>query len=143
MNPMIQTTLVIFFLSLGAALILIAAFGIIRLPDIYMRMSASTKAATLGLGCILVGAAIHFQELVFSGRTLAIILFLLVTAPVAAHRIGRAAYKNEIPLWSGSIADELRHLYQPKVAEATSQGTKPSSHQSRRNRKKRRKANRT
>lgn len=136
---MIQTILVIFFLSLGAALILIAAFGIIRLPDIYMRMSASTKAATLGLGCILVGAAIHFQELVFSGRAMAIILFLLVTAPVAAHRIGRAAYKNDVPLWSGSIVDELRHLYQPKVAEAISQGTKRSARQSRRNRKKRKK----
>lgn len=122
----LQTLLVIFFLVLGTALIIIAAWGVIRMPDIYMRMSASTKAATLGIGCILVGAAIHFHELVFASRAIAIIFFVLLTAPVAAHRIGRAAYKDGVPLWPQSIVDELRSFYRQETGQTSSRRKRQS-----------------
>jgi len=104
---MMQDLFSAIFIFIGTLLVLLSAIGIIRLPDIYMRMSATTKAATLGVGSILLGTAIHFWDLGIFSRGLIIISFLFLTAPVAAHMIGRAAYKNKIPLWKNSIVDEL------------------------------------
>jgi multicomponent Na+:H+ antiporter subunit G len=75
-------------------------------------MSATTKAATLGAGFMLLAALVHFSyDIGVSSRALATILFLLATAPVAAHMIGRAAYFNGVPLWKDSVVDELRGRY--------------------------------
>ena len=84
-----------------------AALGVLRLPDVLIRMHASTKAGTLGCGLILLAAATHFGETAIVARALAAILFLLLTAPVAAHMIGRAAYRTGVPLWKGTAIDEL------------------------------------
>ncbi len=84
-----------------------AALGILRLPDILIRMHASTKAGTLGCGLILLAAATHFGEAAIVARALAAILFIMLTAPVAAHMIGRAAYRTGVPLWKGTIVDEF------------------------------------
>lgn len=94
-------------LVLGAAFMLLSAIGLVRLPDVYTRMSASSKAATLGASLLLLGAAVHFGTLAVAGRAVVIVAFLFLTAPVAAHAIGRAAYRGRSPLWSGTIADEL------------------------------------
>lgn len=107
MSEMIGTILVL----VGIFLILVAGIGLLRLPDIYLRMSASTKAATLGLGLILLGALIFFGELGVASRTIATIVFVLLTAPVSAHMIGRAAYTNGVPLWEGTKLDELKGRY--------------------------------
>lgn len=95
------------FLILGSLLILISAIGIIRLPDIYMRMSSTTKAATLGVGLVLIGTAVHFWEIGIVSRAIVIVLFLYLTAPIAAQMIGRASYFNKTPLWKGTIRDDL------------------------------------
>ena len=71
------------------------------------RMHASTKAGTLGAGLIMVAVAIHFAEVGITLRAAAAILFLLLTAPVAAHVIGRAAYRSGIKLWERTWVDEL------------------------------------
>ena len=84
-----------------------AAMGVLRLPDVLIRMHASTKAGTLGCGLILVAAAVHFGETSISARAVAAIVFLMLTAPVAAHMIGRAAYRTGVPLWKGTVIDEL------------------------------------
>ncbi|HEX9926033.1 MAG TPA: monovalent cation/H(+) antiporter subunit G [Anaerolineae bacterium] len=100
------------FIILGTFFMFVAAVGINRMPDLYLRMSATTKAATLGAGFMLLAALVHFSyDIGVSSRALAIILFLLATAPVAAHMIGRAAYFNGIPLWQDSVVDELRGRY--------------------------------
>lgn len=99
------------FMLLGVFLILIAGIGLLRLPDLYIRMSAATKAATLGLGLILLGAVIFFGELGVASRTVATIVFVLLTAPVSAHMIGRAAYTSGVPLWEGTELDELKGRY--------------------------------
>jgi multicomponent Na+:H+ antiporter subunit G len=84
-----------------------AALGVLRMPDLMIRMHASTKAGTLGAGLILMAVAVHFGDLSVASRALAAIAFLLITAPVAAHMIGRAAYRTGVPLWEHSVVDEL------------------------------------
>ncbi|NIQ96248.1 MAG: Na+/H+ antiporter subunit G [Desulfuromonadales bacterium] len=74
-------------------------------------MSCNAKAATLGLGLLLLGLAIHFGELGVASRALATIGFVVLTSPVASHRIGRVAYLDGAPLWEGTIKDELHGRY--------------------------------
>jgi multicomponent Na+:H+ antiporter subunit G len=89
---------------------LVAAVGVFRMPDLFSRMQAAAKAATLGAACILLGVALHFGEMGVTSRALLVICFLFLTAPVAAHRLARAAYFTGVPLWRGTIRDELaRH----------------------------------
>ena len=76
---------------LGSALTAAAGIGIVRLPDVFTRMHAATKVGTLGSGLILAGAAVHFGEAAVVLRCMLIIFFLLLTAPIGAHMIGRAA----------------------------------------------------
>ncbi len=104
----------------GSLFILISAIGLLRMPDLYMRMSATTKAATLGVGFVLLGTAIHFWEIGIVSRSLIIISFLMLTAPVAAHMIGRAAYFDGVPLWKETIYDELRGKYDDETHELNS-----------------------
>lgn len=99
------------FLLIGGTFMLIAGIAVVRMPDIYMRMSATTKAGTLGMGCILLGMVIYFGEGGIALRGLAVAVFGFLTAPVAAHMIGRAAYLIGAPLWSGSVIDELQGRY--------------------------------
>jgi multicomponent Na+:H+ antiporter subunit G len=92
----------------GAFFAFVAGLGVVRLSDILMRMHASTKAGTLGAGLILLGLAVHFAEIAVVTRSIAAIVFLLVTAPVAAHMIGRAAYKSGIRLTEATVIDEFQ-----------------------------------
>ncbi|MDQ7858142.1 MAG: monovalent cation/H(+) antiporter subunit G [Armatimonadota bacterium] len=102
-------------LAFGAIWILIAAAGIVRMPDLYLRMSASSKAATLGAALMLLAVAVHFQALGVVSRVGATVAFILLTAPVAAHMIARAAYVTGVPLWRGTMVDELRGRYDPET----------------------------
>lgn len=77
----------------GAFFSFVAGVGLLRLPDVLMRMHASTKAGALGVGLILTALMLHFGEGTVVARAIAAIIFILITAPVAAHMIGRAAYK--------------------------------------------------
>lgn len=99
------------FLLVGASFTLVAAIGMGRMPDLFTRLHCSTKSATLGVGCMVLGAAIYFGETQVWARGLAIVGFLFATAPVAAHMIGRAAYFAGVSLWEGTLQDELRDHY--------------------------------
>jgi multicomponent Na+:H+ antiporter subunit G len=96
-------------LVVGACFMLLAGLGVLRLPDLFMRLQAATKASTLGLGCIMLGVAVHFQDLAVTTRAVLVIAFFFLTAPVGAYLIARAAYAVGVPLWKGTITDELRH----------------------------------
>lgn len=96
------------FLVVGSLFMLLAGMGVLRLPDVFMRLQAATKAATMGVGCMLIAVAVYFQELAVASRAGLIVAFIFVTAPVAAHMISRAAYAVGVTLWKGSIIDELR-----------------------------------
>jgi multicomponent Na+:H+ antiporter subunit G len=93
---------------IGSAFCLVAALGIVRLPDTLTRMHAATKAGTLGAGLLIIGGAIFFQELGVSLRAVTIIALVVLTAPVAAHLIGRASYESGVPLSDRTWIDELK-----------------------------------
>lgn len=95
-------------MATGAAFMLVAAVGIVRMPDLLMRMHAATKAGTLGAGLVLLSVGTFYGDLGIAIRALATIFFLVMTAPVAAHLIGRAAYRSGVRLWSRTVIDEWR-----------------------------------
>ena len=103
-----QDILSMALMIIGSTLMLLASLGILRFPDLYMRISAATKASTLGAGCCLMSLAVHFNELSIISRSLATIAFVAITSPVAAHLISRSAYLSGTPLWKDSIIDELK-----------------------------------
>jgi multicomponent Na+:H+ antiporter subunit G len=106
---------------LGAAFMLLAAVGITRMPDTFTRMQPGTKASTLGVGCMMLAVAVHFGTVGVTTRALAGITFVVLTAPVAAHMIGRAAYIMGAPVWEGTKLDELKGHYDPKTHELSSE----------------------
>ena len=83
---------VAFFLLAGAFFALVGSIGLARLPDFYMRLHGPTKATTLGVGGMVIASAIHFSagEGV-SLHELLVTLFLVITAPISAHLLARAA----------------------------------------------------
>lgn len=97
--------------TLGTLFVLLAGVGILRMPDTYLRMAVTTKAATLGIGLIMVAAAIYFNDLSTTTRVLAVIIFILLTAPVGAHLIGKASYITGKKLWEKTIMDDLEGKY--------------------------------
>ena len=107
MNEIITAVLLV----LGSLFSFVAALGMLSLPDTVIRMHAATKAGTLGAGLVLIGEAFFYAELGIMLRALAAITFLLLTAPVAAHLIGRAAYYSNIRLWHKTWIDQLAERY--------------------------------
>jgi multicomponent Na+:H+ antiporter subunit G len=95
----------------GAVLMLLAAVGVLRMPDVFTRMQASTKAASLGSGTALLAVALHFGELGVVVRALLAIAFIFLTAPISAHMIARAAYFMGVAIWERSVIDDLEGRY--------------------------------
>jgi len=107
-------------LVIGSTFMFLAAVGLVRQPDIFLRMSATSKATTLGVGSILLAAAVYFGEFAITARAVAAIVFILIVTPVSAHMIARAAYFTGTPLWAGTLIDELRGHYDPQTHELES-----------------------
>ena len=105
---------------LGTFFILVSAIGLLKMPDLFTRMSSTTKASTLGIGLVLLGTALIWQDIGITARVVIIISFLFLTAPVAAHVIGRAAYFAKVPLWNKTIIDELKGKYDEQSHELRS-----------------------
>ncbi|HZH86583.1 MAG TPA: monovalent cation/H(+) antiporter subunit G, partial [Brumimicrobium sp.] len=112
--------IIMVIISLGTLFILLAAIGLLRMPDLYLRMSVTTKAATLGVGLILLGLALYYMETSITTRVIAIIVFLLLTAPISAHVIGRASYFVGVPMWKKTKIDELKGMYNTKTHDLMS-----------------------
>jgi multicomponent Na+:H+ antiporter subunit G len=96
------------FILTGVLLMLISTIGLLRLPDFYIRISAITKGSTMGVGLILLGIAIYFNQPSILLKVLAIISFTIVTAPVAAHVIARTAVQNKVPFWDKTDLKEFK-----------------------------------
>jgi len=120
--------IIIFLATFGAAFVLLAAIGILRMPDLYLRISVTTKGATLGIGLILSCVAVYFGEASIATRALAIIFFLLLTAPVGAHLIGRASYFVNTPLWKNSVMDDLKGKYSKSTEGSSSEESDGAIH---------------
>lgn len=93
-----ETIAAIFILS-GVAFMMIASVGIIRFPDFYIRMSVVTKASTIGLGLLLIGVGIYFDTIETIIKTISISVFILLSSPVSAHVIAKAASQIRVPFW--------------------------------------------
>lgn len=106
MELSVREGLVFLLMLIGVLFILIAAIGLIRMPDLYLRASASSKGATLGVTAVMIAAAVHFGDLSIVSRAVAVIVFMALTAPVAAHLIGRTAYRGGVPFWTS--AEDVR-----------------------------------
>jgi len=99
--------------TIGAILIAIGlifdffgCLGLIRFPDVYNRLQASTKCITLGTCGILLGL-VCFKGLSATGiKALLCLIFIILTAPVSAHALARAAYRSGVKPWAGTIVDE-------------------------------------
>lgn len=90
----------------GAVLMVLAALGVVRLPDVMARLQAGTKAASLGLALLFGGTALLHPTVSSVVKLALAMLFVFVTAPVAGHVIGRAAYRAGVPLWGGTFVDD-------------------------------------
>lgn len=86
-------------LLLGGGLGVIGSLGLVRMPDVLIRMHASTKIGTLSAGLILAASAVWFWDAGVTVRIILIVLFVLLTAPIGSHMIGRAAVRLGVPLY--------------------------------------------
>ncbi|WP_137132065.1 monovalent cation/H(+) antiporter subunit G [Rhizobium sp. FY34] len=92
----------------GAVSALIAAIGVLRLPDMFTRMHAASKAGTVGSGLLLLAAGLNAGDLSIFARSLAGFLFFILTAPVSAHLLAKAAHQVGYRLHASSVVDELK-----------------------------------
>jgi len=106
---------VLFFLITGALFILIASIGLLKMPDVYLRMSASTIAGTLGVALMLIGTAIYFWELRVLLHVLAIVIFMVLTVPIGAHMLGRVSHIINLPMWHKTSIDDMKGKYCDKT----------------------------
>jgi multicomponent Na+:H+ antiporter subunit G len=97
-----MTAIIIILLAAGIFFFLVGVAGLLRLPDVYCRMHATTKCDTLGAGLILLALALHSGFTNASVKLLFMILFIWLTNPTAAHVISQAAYRNKVPVCEGS-----------------------------------------
>lgn len=118
---MIAEGVSILFIAIGLVFSLVAAVGIVRMPDLFTRMQASAKAGTLGVGCMIIAVATYYGDADIVTRALMIVLFLFLTAPIGAHVIARAGYRAGVPLWERSVCDEMKE----HVRQETSDESKP------------------
>ena len=97
---------------IGASFVILAAVGVMRMPDIFTRLHASSKAATLGAAFLAVALALHFRSAEVAIRAVVLIGFLFLTAPIAAHLLVRAGYLTGVPLSDETVLDEAREHFE-------------------------------
>jgi len=98
--------------SIGLALIVLGVLfdlsgcvGLVRLPDVYNRIQASTKCVVLGTTLILLGCMVWLASPQAALKGLICIWFILITSSTAAHALSRAAHRSGVPLWEESVVD--------------------------------------
>ncbi|WP_102346730.1 monovalent cation/H(+) antiporter subunit G [Bacillus sp. Marseille-P3661] len=98
---------------LGAFFCLVAALGLMRMPDLFTRTHAASKASTLGVMLTLLGVLAFFwyEDGYINARLVLGIIFVFITTPVAGHIISRAAYNMNVPLWEKTVQDDLKNSY--------------------------------
>lgn len=100
--------IVLILLVVGTMFVLLSAIGINTMPDIYHKLSATTKATTIGIVLILIAVIIHFNDSIVTIKALSAILLLFITAPIGAQMLARAAYRNKSELWEKTLIDEMK-----------------------------------
>jgi multicomponent Na+:H+ antiporter subunit G len=99
--------LIAFFLILGSLIALLSSFGVLRFGDVFLRMHASTKASTLGIGFIMAGTALYFGEALITIKLLALLVIYFFTSPTGTQVLARAAHISGAPMVKETWIDEL------------------------------------
>ncbi len=102
----IQQLIGYIFIILGLGFDIFGCIGLLRLPDVYNRLQATTKCVTLGTCSILLGTFVIKGLCTTGVKAILVAVFLLLTSPVAAHALARGAYKSGVKLWSKSVVDK-------------------------------------
>ena len=95
-------------LLVGALFAFSASVGMLRLPDLYSRMHAASKAGTVGSGLMLLALAVHADDIGIATRCIAGVVFFLLTAPISAHLLAKAAYSVGYRLSPLSVHDDMQ-----------------------------------
>lgn len=103
--------IVALFLLIGTVIRLISSIGLLRFGDVYLRMHASTKASTLGIGFIMVGVAVYFGEPLLTIKLTALAAIYFFTSPTGSQVLARSAYIARSPMVKETWIDELKTLY--------------------------------
>ncbi|NBN62925.1 Na+/H+ antiporter subunit G [Microvirga tunisiensis] len=97
-------------LVVGAIFALLAAIGVLRFPDVYTRMHAASKAGTVGSSLMLLALAFDAGQLDVITRAVAGVLFFLLTAPISAHLLAKAAFTAGYPPCAAMNQEGLRQM---------------------------------
>jgi multicomponent Na+:H+ antiporter subunit G len=89
--------------------------GLVRFPDVYNRLQASTKCVTLGTILLLFGVALASGSGATAGKAVICAIFILITSPTAAHAIAKGAYASHVPLWDKSVVDKYAEQARKKT----------------------------
>jgi multicomponent Na+:H+ antiporter subunit G len=95
----------------GALLMLLAALGLSRLPDLLTRMHVLSKAGTVGASAFMLAVALAIPKVAVLTRAIAVVAFLVLTAPIAAHLLARAAYFMGVTSREAKVRDDLEGMY--------------------------------
>lgn len=105
----------------GSFLMLLAGVGLNRMPDLLTRMHATTKAGALGIGLmVLAFSVVNWGDIAVVVRALAVVFFVILTAPIAAHVLARASYFVGVPQWDGVVKDVIKERYNLTTHELAS-----------------------
>ncbi|WP_406658310.1 monovalent cation/H(+) antiporter subunit G [Methanolobus sp. ZRKC2] len=99
------------FLVFGLIFVFLGMLGLVRLPDVYNRLHTTTKIGTLGAFGVMLSILLKVGFSPMGVKAITVGLFLLLTAPIAAHMIGRAAHRHGVGLCEESIIDEYGKAY--------------------------------
>lgn len=94
------------FIGIGLAFDVLGCLGLVRLPDVYCRLQAATKCVTMGTCSILFGTFLIVGFTAAGTKSLLCMVFIILTAPVAAHAIARGAHRAGVKLCKGSVVDK-------------------------------------
>ncbi|MDS1139450.1 monovalent cation/H(+) antiporter subunit G [Pusillimonas sp. SM2304] len=114
----------------GSIITFIAALGVLRLPDFFMRMHAATKAGVVGPSLILVGAGLYQPSWDAWIKIALAILFLFMTTPIASHLLGKAGFIGGVSLWEGTARNDLDNVLPSHVfveSDASTSSEQPAA----------------
>jgi multicomponent Na+:H+ antiporter subunit G len=100
---------------IGILFDIFGCIGLVRFPDVYNRLQASTKCVTLGTILLLVGVALVAASGPTSAKAIICAVFILLTSPTAAHAIAKGAYASGVELWENSVVDKYAEQVDKKV----------------------------
>ncbi|SIR16611.1 multicomponent Na+:H+ antiporter subunit G [Rhizobium sp. RU20A] len=106
--PLILSGALAVLVVVGALFTLTAAIGLLRFPDLFTRMHAASKAGTVGASLLLLAAGLHTGELYVLFRALAGVVFFVLTAPISAHLLAKAAHEMGYRLSRLTVRDDLK-----------------------------------